>query len=89
MPKVNLFETRILTQKEEPVIRETEELVIQETGSSFAILAGHSPLIAYLQPKAKIVFKTSGHSEEWRLPEGGILQVKDNQVFIFDSANKQ
>ncbi len=88
MPKVNYFEIQILSQKEDPVIRKTEELIVQDQGNSFAILANHAPLISYLPPAVKIIMKNPEQAEEWRLPQGGILQVQNNRVLIFDSANK-
>ena len=88
MPQVKFFKAQIVSLKDDPVIREIEELTIQEQGNSFAILANHAPLLAYLPPQVKLILKSSAQTEEWRLPGGGILQVNNNQVIIFDSENK-
>jgi len=58
-------------------------IMMETTYGSLEILAGHTPLLAVLQPNTTITFQPSGTISETSMPiNQGICQVERNHVTI-------
>lgn len=88
MSEIKYFETQVLSLDKEPFCKKTLMLTVKATGRSFAVLAGHAPLLAYLEPLTALELQTDQKTEEITLPCGGILEVKNNLAKIFVSELK-